>query len=817
MGRVWRDRAFAASAVAVVLACTGMVPAKAGYEDRSAQGTAAAEIDLGSPEDGITDPLADVVPLQRDCAVGQTDVNSATANEIAAAFSLSTYPTVQQIIARRPWLTALDLTSVPGVPLSKESMVLLRTRGCARPLELPEPAPLACTRSTQIDLQSASAARIAKGLSLPRTTADAIIAHRPVPQNLDQIVAPRTPGLDPARVASLLSAGRVCVTPMAFDFAGTGWRWVAPDRGAVIEAPRDAQYALIVPPNAVEDEGTWGRVTPDSSSLLPSADVHLFGAFTGEVAVRLPDVPSGDAVVIHDTSSGVPAFSWGDSTQSEIGGSVVAPLRSLSDVIVVQRDPLCGTALEYSFTILCMGISPRDQLLDLMMQAAASKSAARLNLHPPAGPCNTTSNAALISEGGFPTGMTCSATASGSESSWTFANATSSVIVEGLIESFGAVYRSSVSGGPVPRKSSESIYGGNNGNWSGPLARLLAEEGLVVPGHGLIYEKPRGETLTIVQNTGTDPVAHAVVFALFNLANTADAVLEATGVSAPEINIAGCAGAILDAIGNGTGLAAAMNCVASNITTALDALAQAAFNRGDKDVAGALTGASSVAKRLLVGLTVANYGSSVVANLVAGFNPRAVAFRYLSPPPPAGNGNPGSGGAPAGNAALDGSGAFIARTGSGDGFLVPGLSGFGSGFPIRTEAQFLCYASRLLVVDYVEEYTSSGNEYLNLDPAVRISSNDAPHCTFNPEFAWDFSPQPDGNTPLNVILRGQFDGAKNPAWLINGTGEIDSILSGSAYICLAQDYPVVWEVPFSKVQEWQPVGDGLVSTCGSYG
>lgn len=160
-----------------VLLVVGQAPAIAVEQEPP---PTASGVNLADPDAGITDPLRGVTPLTRDCADGQTDVNAATADQIAQAFGLTSSPTVDRIIAGRPWLTPLDLLSVPGAALSRASVNTLRHKGCATPLQLPEPAPMACVRSEQIDLQSATATEVAKGLGLPKNTANAIVANRPV-------------------------------------------------------------------------------------------------------------------------------------------------------------------------------------------------------------------------------------------------------------------------------------------------------------------------------------------------------------------------------------------------------------------------------------------------------------------------------------------------------------------------------------------------------------------------------------------------------------------------------------------------------------
>ena len=785
---------------ATILSTTAAWPARA---EPPADGPQSTGVDLANPEAGITDPVGGFPVLDRNCKAGQVDVNTATAQEISGRFGLATQPTVQRIIAGRPWLTPGDLVSVPGVPPTLEPRLV--SDGCATPLVIPEPAPSACTSNSQVDLQVAPLSKIMESLNLPRVTAEAIIAHRPVPQNLLQIVAPRTPGFDANRVAQLRSKRLVCVTPPPSTFAGTDYRFVYPASGGVVTAFGDARYALIVPPGVVSQPGVI-RVTPVTGQDLPTADVHIFGPFAGQVAVRLPDVSEGEPLVFHDAADGL-RVSWGEGTLSEPAGTVVSTAKSLSEFSSSDRDLLCGTALRYSMSVTCTNTSPVDELLSAVTAMLATGTAERMNrFTAPNGECIEPLRD-LVSEGSTPPGLICSASAEGSSSTWTFENALTSVIVDGLIESFGAVYHN-VQSGAATRDTYGSSPGSSptDGPLSGPAARFLADElGLIVGGHARNYVKNAGDGASSAKSFGARARVHQLAFGLFNIGDILDAAAEVAQIDTPW-TLASCADKLSATIDHNAGPGPALQC-AKDLADGV--LAAAIIKFGDSPAAKKLIVLKAALGKLFVGFAVANYGSSLISRLATGgiWNDQTLTFQHLAPLPPVGGGG-GSGGPndgrDPGSLSLDGTGNFIARVGeSGESWLV---DQGGNARPILDGNTFACYATRLVVVDYVNTYMIGGKRFLRLNPDAEVVSQPAPACLITPFQTWTYEPTGPGATPVNVILRGQFDGAKYPAWLINSAGQIQSIPLGGDYVCLAFSNPVLWDVPFEKIQAWPNVG-----------
>ena len=514
-------------------------------DQRQGSGGAAGQssnLDIHNPYAGITDPLALVAPFDRKCQPGQTDVNVASATTIGSALSISSRPTLDRIVAGRPWLKATDLVSVPGVPPS--ALPLLQKRGCATPLRLPEPAPLACSRgSAAIDLQWASVTDISVRLGIPRTTATALVANRPLPQNLYQLVAPRTPGLAASKIERWLSAGAACVTPYPFTYQDRTWRWASGEHGAVIAAADNSDYALIVPSGAVQgNTGVWGTVAYDPNADLPSASLHLYGAFSGEVAVRLPDPSNGVAAVLHDTAPGNPSVSWGSSIGYEPGGTIVAALRSLSDVAAIDRGALCtgdplGVLDFDGGSLLCAGDSPIDIPLLNLVGDRGTYVARYLAAHPAPGPCHDP-DLRTRSLGGFPAGMACGVEANGATATWTFTNNTGAQVFAGLGTSYGSVIQEHAIGSSTFTRRDPEV-GDSRGRIGAPFARGLATHGFIVSDVGVRIEKPAGSGPSTFSHVGVGLSEFGGIWAAQNIIDLGELVL---GAAQSTRNFAGMAG-----------------------------------------------------------------------------------------------------------------------------------------------------------------------------------------------------------------------------------------------------------------------------------
>lgn len=772
-------------------------------------------IDLTAPERSITDPLADVRPLDRNCSAQQVDVNTASASEIATALKINSRPTIDRVIGGRPWLKATDIVSVPGIPPSAGSRIA--ADACATPTTLPLPTPLACVTDTiAVDLQSASATEITSRLGLPRSTVDSLIAARPLPQDLHQVATPRVTGLADPKIDRLVNDGAVCVTPAPFTFAAKTWRWASQQYGVVVADATDARYALIVPPGtAAGPTGIWGTVT-QISGTLPSASLHLYGSWSGEVGARLPDPadrPAGRPAVQHNTSTGDIAFSWGDNVARESAGTIVAALSSLSTVIAMDLSPLCLPVAQRQGidqgAFFCAGDSPRDTSAVTLVKARGAYAGRYAARFPAPGPCGV-AIAGAISSGKLPFSLNCGFESSDStNAAWRISNGSGVSEVGGLVTVFGTLALRFALGNHEYETPKESVQveGRLYGLVGKEVAKLLVQHtNRLLPGTSLTITKRRGSGPSSFRQQ-LDNDEWADMWALFHVLEIADAGFDVAGVRTfGQLGLADCVNQIAGSEG-APDLAAIKTCVFEHADLYLQGLEDAANFSNDKSrartFASIRAGLKIVTRALSLADLAASYSVQISASVASGSE--VLTLEYLSPPPPAGSGIGG----------LSGNGTFIARTAARKGYLVDPSAG--TARSITNGGDFLCYARNRYVIDLVKTFSTDGETtFLHLDPAVEIlDANPAPACTAQTvgPGSWTFTAPPHGNTPFNVILKGAEDGGVDSAWLINSRGQIQTIPDGGTYECLVHANPVIWNVPFAAIQAWRPVGTTPAS-CG---
>ena len=754
---------------------------------------ARAALDLHAPEAGISDPVATMAPIDRNCASGQVDVNTASPTQIADGLGIPSRPTVQRIIDGRPWIKAADLVSVPGVGPS--ALPTLNTKACATPTTLPMATPLACqTDSSAVDLQSATAAVIADNLRLPRTVAAGIVGVRPLSQDLLQIVAPRVPGLSAPTVKRLLADGAVCVTPAPFVFAKVTWRWASEQHGAVVAVAGDSEHALIVPPGVVDGPtGAWGRVRVVADAL-PRLDAHIHGSWEDEVAVRLPDISDpqgGRPAVIHDTESGQSAFSWGQSVVSEPTGTVVAALASLSEAMEVDLSPLCKSGYDNG-SLYCASTSPRDLSLLEILKRSGEYAGTYARFSPEPGKCGGSDRArssgdVLLTMGCYFEG------ADAQTATWRFANHTGTSTAGGLLTAFGTVLRRTPKGNNSYETGDVQVDGGNYGLVGKAAARIVVERfGLLLP----------STSIAIAKNVGTGPSTfnHSVslddlndMWAAFQLLSLADAGFDVAGVNTYyQIGMLNCFNTLAGS-GGAIDLGTIKACLDPQADAFLDGAESAATAAGDTKKASKLAGVKQLLRRATLVLLAEDWAASFIfqaGDAIRGA--KDVTLEYLPPPPTV----PGGGG-------LGGIEIFIARTPDRKGYIVDPDSQ--TAIEIKNGGDFLCYAKSLFVIDLVRSYSDGAATYLNLGSPTLVVDGNAPPCSA-PSVFWNYGEPPAGNTPVNVILKGEDDGGVDSAWLINRSGEIQTIPDGGTYECLVLANPVIWNVPLAKINAWRKVG-----------
>jgi hypothetical protein len=573
--------------------------------------------------------------------------------------------------------------------------------------------------------------------------------------------------------------------------------------------------------------GAWARVTPTPTPYFPGADLHIYGTWSGEVAVRLPDpAPGQSAAVIHDTEPGNPSLSWGASVVREPTGTIVSALHSLSGVLAENRSDLClGQALIAKLghddtSLFCANDSPRDiPVLELAAERGTFAGQYVASLSDP-GPCPNVDTRAQ-SSGGFPLGVGCDdETASDHTSAtWTFTNNTASHLPGvSFIDSFGAVYRE-VGSDPSAYEKDAEIPDDLYGSISGPFAEELVKGGWLLPGASTTVKKLAGSGNSTFNHTasGVDLGSFFGEFQILELADASLGLTDSLGIthagSAP-----GLAVCFKDFLDGGYDSKTMFSCVTAAVSELLRSLKASPSIIENPKLAKLVAETSKSIDLLGWGLIADSYATSYITQTAARIKGgKDVTINYLPEPHPigggggaTGSGTGGSGIVDPGSLSLAGDGRFIARTPDGQGYLYNPNSGrldrIADGFT------FLCYATRYVVVDQVAELPDG--KHLNFSPVIEISGFDADRCLSTPFLVWNYGPIPAGNTPLNVILRGpDSDGQLVSSWLINSAGQIQTIPNGGIYQCLAASNPVIWNVPFSKIQAWQAVGTAPAS-CG---
>lgn len=755
-------------------------------------------VDVADPEAGISDPLAGTPVLDRNCADGQVDVNTATAHQIAGVLGLASGPAVEKVIKGRPWLRAVDIISVPGVPVSAAERIA--ASGCATPTTLPEPAPLACTTTEQVDLQVASVDQIVTSLKVARPTAERLVANRPLPQALEQVIAPRTPGLTLSIISSMRSTGRMCVTPVPFTYAATSWRWVGAG-GAVVTADGHPEYALIVPPNAVTNPGAWARVTPQLEADMPTADLNLYRSFVGELAGRLP-APNGIApIFFHDAADGL-RVSMGGSV-SVVGGTIVAPLRSLSTVSTSGRDGMCDM-VEPDTNFLCNALlMPRDGLLDelgitsAMIDANVLRAQAAPFYNESESPCPA--GPRIRSTGKLATGLFCSAGIGRSlnEAEWTLSNGTGSTSVWGLIQVTGLFYEirylSGVPLGPeyTPPTSDSSL--------SNSISMAITNGGGLAPGVDVTFRKNAGDAHSKYAFHSLNPGHQTGGFALMNLAKIADLAQSLAGLGFRSLPL-DCAQKVAEAFANPaspTRIEAAVGCTKDQVDQVVDAAilaikAAAGDNPtpGQKKALGNLTGASTVLKAASYTTILGDYALTLVGGVAGSFSDGELTMEFIAPTPPPSTGQPSGGGSanPGGSPMPDGG--LIVKVSNGPASYF--VDGAGVAHHIPDGGTYQCLADRYPVRYHLDP--SRLGAFAPGGFGADATCPSTPVVVVSPDTtsgAYGFR---------NVLLR-RFDGA---AWIVDGNGYRVSIVDGASFNCFAESYLVWDELTTAEIERFTP-------------
>lgn len=502
--------------------CFGLSGIVAGNAHATGGSVTPPPIDLSNPTATINDPAGSLPYVNTECQPGQTDLNTASATTLTADLGIPSGPTVNRLIAMRPWLKGSDLSSVPGIGPALAAQIAPHT--CATQLILPPATPLACTSANQIDLQTESAATIASNLGLSLNAAQILVSARPLPQNLQQLTSPRIPGF-PTPISSQLAAnGSLCITPAPLLAGGSAYRWATPNGGTVVS--REG-FSLIVPPGRVTNPaGAYAQVTPmaPDSGILPQADFEIDGTWNEwntTVAVQGPYIAPGapgGPVVLHAASDGE-RFSIGSgAVLSMVNGAptVTAAETSLSPSVFGYTPCAGSDPATFGGNPACLQAMTDGSLNQAWLDnATASGQSAQTSLADQRHCANA--GTGTVDSGSLPFGMLCDSSfdAPSGDATWTMTNKAYLDIAHGLV-SGEVVYDYSTSGGQY--NNPPSLTGGAEsniimsllGDYAGPHFHLI------LAGVNLGVTKTQGfETTTV--NVNSDPPATAVWNGLNNV------------------------------------------------------------------------------------------------------------------------------------------------------------------------------------------------------------------------------------------------------------------------------------------------------------
>jgi DNA uptake protein ComE-like DNA-binding protein len=230
----------------------------------------------------VATPAAATLPeVAMTCAERQTDINTASVDELAMAFGLDRAVAIR-LIGYRPYLAVSDLLVVEGIGADKLRQIQTSGRGCATPISTPPPAPSPCASTDKVDLQSATADQVARVTGVNKNAAGRVIAARPF-ASLRHVTPERVPGVGKGILDTVVA--RSCLTPQPIRDASTSWRWGYPAYATT--ATRDG-YALTAPVGVIDaTSGAWLSITPLATPkelpgpAYPRADFHIHGAWAG--------------------------------------------------------------------------------------------------------------------------------------------------------------------------------------------------------------------------------------------------------------------------------------------------------------------------------------------------------------------------------------------------------------------------------------------------------------------------------------------------------------------------------------------------------
>jgi hypothetical protein len=760
---------------------------------RAASSTAPS-IDLANPTATVRDPVAALAPVDTECGPGQVDLNTASMGQLGDDLDIASQPTLERVVALRPWLKGSDLSSVPGI--GPQAAVALAPKTCATQLVLPAASPLACTSSSQVDLQAASAAAIATALKLPNVTATDIVAARPLPQDLMQVITPRVRGLARPKLAKLLENDEICVTPAPMFAGGAAWRWGTAAGGVVV---RREHFGLIVPPGRIiSSVGAYVSVMPldPQDGVLPRMDGHIWGPWaSGSTTVALQGPWSSDGeptarpIVVHTTAEGDRESAGGGVALSTVDGTPTATALqySLSTSSFGTSD--CAADVPSNSTPFCLSDLTDGTIADQWNQQAfnsASVVSASIDEKPSCGTVGV--NPMSVTLGHLPFGVICVLSQENGTGIWEMTDEASNSL---LGVNLDVVYRYDIFDGT----SVHHVDGKNDPNvWVDTLRGAINRNTNYLLGRQTLTVSKLPDSGETTVEIHADPVVSglwAVVPSLVSLVGR--------GLGAKLYAAAGAIEACAPLLSS-RDFAQVAGCVKTATKNAADEYLRDHPVENNKP--SFLQKVAATVKFAVKALDIASFAGSFAFALGTNFGDgQAIILRNNRPPAPGG----GEGGG------VNPGDSFIARDPSSRRAVLVKPNGAVRNIP--NGGVFNCLARTWVVWD---------NPNM---PQLNAVNPDAATCADAGPTHWDFRPvSRGGNIPNNVLLRERPEDATNgviASYLINNLGEIQTITgatSGGIYLCLAQTNPVIWNVPFGfgstvGIQDWPDVGQEDAS-CG---
>lgn len=539
--------------------------------------------------------------------------------------------------------------------------------------------------------------------------------------------------------------------------SGPVQQWV--DAGAAATVTTAGGYGIIIPAGVVQQRSLVSVTPlPAQDGVLPTADFHIDGPWSGAVSVSLPtpaDMAGLEPMVLHDTASGLQVVSGSFVTKEGAVGVPTVAVQTTSLSQFTAAGVQCPAADQPLLRALVVGCSDHQgtSVEDVWKATAEQKWQQALALEQADAACGPA--AGNLAEVGavIKTKMSCSFSATGSEGKFRFTNTSdASVLGWGLPVVLGHAN----AGGQV-------TWSTDNTNVAWLLSPLsnLGEAQFLYPGAEATVSKPEAPAESDITWKVDRNTTIAAVYLQFAIAQ-----LGARAYDKGALKTA-LAGKLLGCGRQGTQATAA--------SCAIDGVID-----GAKTLLSAVAGAG--VHRLLVAMDV---NAALGAALEGLADPRTTTTHLINSTPTDPPTNRGGS-------------SWIARNpDNGRAVLIDGATVR----PITNGGTFNCLATTRVVWD------------IPTLRALRAAVPQAAVCDNTGRTAWDIRPAPGGNVGTSIILR---DTSTTPhtTYLINSSGELQTIPTASTYECFARTNPVIWNVPTNKINAWKPVATGP-AVCGS--